>query len=213
MNDALQSSQEQLAGGLERLGQFLRAAGWRDRDTHGLTPTQARIVTLLANGALRTGELARAMSVAQPTVTEAVTTLVDKGLVRKATAPEDARVVRLHLTRKGANRARKARNIPAELMQATEALSEQERAVFLKGLTKIIRGLQIQGAMPVQRMCASCVYFRPNVHGNARTPHHCDFVDAAFGDAQLRLDCGDHETAGEPEADVRWRTFTNEDPG
>jgi hypothetical protein len=26
-------------------------------------------------------------------------------------------------------------------------------------------------------------------------PHHCRFVDAPFGDSELRLDCVDHQTA------------------
>src|SRR3546814_1012694 len=70
-------------------------------------------------------------------------------------------------------------------------LDDGERAAFLKGLTKMIGALQTRGTIPVQRMCVSCAHFRPNVHSDAATPHHCAFVDAAFGDASLRLDCDD----------------------
>src|SRR3546814_1750116 len=74
-------------------------------------------------------------------------------------------------------------------------LDDGERAAFLKGLTKMIGALQTRGTIPVQRMCVSCAHFRPNVHSDAATPHHCAFVDAAFGDASLRLDCDDHVEA------------------
>ena len=60
--------------------------------------------------------------------------------------------------------------------------------------------LQEARAIPVQRMCLTCRHFRPHVHDDPARPHHCAFVDAAFGDAALRLDCADHETARDEEA-------------
>src|SRR3546814_1625669 len=83
---------------------------------------------------------------------------------------------------------------PDALLGAVEMLDDGERAAFLKGLTKMIGALQTRGTIPVQRMCVSCAHFRPNVHSDAATPHHCAFVDAAFGDASLRLDCEDRKS-------------------
>jgi hypothetical protein len=42
-------------------------------------------------------------------------------------------------------------------------------------------------------MCVFCTYFRPNVHKSATAPHHCAYIDKAFGDAELRVDCPDYE--------------------
>jgi hypothetical protein len=46
-------------------------------------------------------------------------------------------------------------------------------------------------------MCVTCACFQPHRHAEAAAPHHCDFVDAAFGDAALRIDCVDHEETTE----------------
>ena len=46
-------------------------------------------------------------------------------------------------------------------------------------------------------MCCTCQYFRPYRHSEESRPHDCDFVDAPFGTASLRLDCGDHQPAVE----------------
>ena len=54
---------------------------------------------------------------------------------------------------------------------------------------------------------ATCTHFRPHAHADAACPHHCTFVDAAFGDANLRLDCGDHEPAPAEAAAALWRRF------
>ena len=58
----------------------------------------------------------------------------------------------------------------------------------------MIRTLQEKGRIPVARMCVSCRFFQPFRHDNPARPHHCAFVDAAFGDEELRLDCPDHCT-------------------
>jgi hypothetical protein len=59
----------------------------------------------------------------------------------------------------------------------------------------MIGALQQRGEIPVSRMCPTCRFFRPHVHDDPVRPHHCAFVDAPFGDAQLRIECDDHEDA------------------
>jgi hypothetical protein len=38
-------------------------------------------------------------------------------------------------------------------------------------------------------------FFQPYRHPDPDRPHHCAFVDAPFGDGELRLDCPDHDAA------------------
>jgi len=78
---------------------------------------------------------------------------------------------------------------------------------MLRALTRVIRALQEARAIPVQRICVTCRHFRPHVHDDATAPHHCAFVDAAFGDAGLRLDCTDHEGATGQDRARKWARF------
>ncbi|MGH8510685.1 MAG: hypothetical protein ACREU8_04680, partial [Gammaproteobacteria bacterium] len=41
--------------------------------------------------------------------------------------------------------------------------------------------LQERGEVPISRMCVTCQHFRPGVYDDPDTPHHCAFVNAAFG--------------------------------
>ena len=77
-----------------------------------------------------------------------------------------------------------------------------------RALIGLIRALQVARAIPVQRMCVTCAHFRPHAHDDADSPHHCAFVDAAFGDAALRIDCGDHEDAAEEDLAQIWARFS-----
>lgn len=204
------SPSTQLANGLSKLGLYLRSSAWQAAGGEGLTPTQAQALVLIdQRGPLRVGALAELMAVRQPTVTEAVNRLCDKGLLRKQADPADQRATRLLLTAAGRRQARARGEWPDALLGALESLDAEEQAALLRALSKIIEILLLRGEIPPQRMCVSCRYFRPQVHAGAR-PHHCDFVDAAFGDRELRLDCGDHEASAlTPEAmPNRQRTST-----
>jgi DNA-binding MarR family transcriptional regulator len=179
---------------IAKLGLVLRHHAWQRRRHDGLTPTQAQaLATLAARGAHRVGELARTLGVTQPTASDAVAALVRKGLVARERDSADGRAARLTATSAGTQRAAESAEWPDALLAAVDALSAEDQASLLRGLSAVIRELQQRGEIPVQRMCVTCRYFRPQVHAEAERPHHCAFVDAPFGDRALRFDCADHE--------------------
>ncbi len=175
--------------GLAKIGLVLRHEAWQERTETGLTPTQSQILALLGarGGPATLGELAAELGVSAPTASDSVAALAAKGLVSKARG----RTLAIALTASGRREAERAARWPDVLLAAVEALSPEEQAVFLRGLTTMIRVLQDQGRIPLARMCATCSFFRPNVHDDPERPHHCAYADVAFGDRQLRLDCAD----------------------
>lgn len=202
-------SNSQIIAGLAQIATLLRADGRRGADAAGVTSTQAQIlIRLVRRGPARVTAVAEQLAVTQPTATEAVSALLRKGLVRKRPDPADARASLLHATAKGRKLAQRVDAWPDALLAAFDQVDPAETAAFLRTLTAVIRSLQLDGAVPVQRMCATCRFFRPNVYPDPAAPHHCEFVDAAFGDAQLRLDCDDHDSASKAAADDAWSRFT-----
>lgn len=198
-----------IATGLHKLGLALKHQTWGQANEQGLSPTQGQILAVLAtDGALSTTEVADRLGIGLPTVSEAVTTLVDKGLVRRTPDTRHPRAKLLRLTAAGTRQSTRSRAWPEFLTQAVSSLTHTEQATLLTALMKMIRTLQVQGQIPVSRMCATCIHFRPNVHrGDA--PHHCGFVDAPMAAAQLRLDCGDHAPAPEEQQHTTWARFAN----
>lgn len=204
-----------LAAGLARIGMAMRHHAWASRGRHGLTPTQSQILSLLG---LRGGEgltisqLAAEMAVTQPTVSDAVAALERKRLVSRARSTVDARHVRVRLTRRGANHAADSALWPEALAQAIDGLDEREQAALTRAMVRMIRALQGAGHIPVSRMCPSCVFFRPHMHAGAAKPHHCAFVDAPLGDADLQLDCPDHDAAPLTDQVRLWSLFVEGQP-
>lgn len=201
---------EQVVAGLSKIGLALKHKAWKECGPGGLTPTQAQALALVRaheEGGIRLTQLARELAVSQPTATDVVAALARKRLVRKVRAPDDGRSVLIRLTPAGKAAAGAVASWPDFLVPALRALSEEERRVFLRALVKMVRELQERGEISVARMCATCVYFRPYVYRDPLRPHHCDFVNAAFGDGELRIDCPDHVQASQEDREAKWAAF------
>jgi DNA-binding MarR family transcriptional regulator len=201
---------QQLVTGLIKIGLATRHHAWAGGEPRGLSPTQGQILALLLanepHGAKLT-DVARDLAITQPTVSVAVRTLIEKGLVVRTPSANDRRVTILTLSPDGRSEAANARSWTDFLASATDDLDPEEQAVFQRSIVKMIRGMQLRGEIPVSRMCVTCRYFRPQAHPGEQLPHHCAYVDAAFGDRQLRLDCVDFEPATAEAAQTSWDRF------
>jgi DNA-binding MarR family transcriptional regulator len=177
----------------------IRVDDWSMARTVGLNPTQLAILSLLAGrdeGGLGVKEIAAHLGVSQPTATDSINALERKAYLEKLPGMNDKRAVRLALTGEGAAALQAARHDEGLAGHAIGALDDEEQEELLASLIKMIRHLQETDAIPLQRMCETCRYFAPFVHPDAARPHHCNFVDAAFGRRELRIDCRDHDQAG-----------------
>lgn len=194
----------QLATGLERLTGLLRNQAWRESGDLVLHPSQRALLALLASegDGLRAGELAARLGVSAASISDSVRAIEAKGWIERTPDPDDARARRLTLTDAGAAliaHAQRAGNGTARLL---DALPDEDVAALLRGVQLLIREAQAQGLASGIRTCLDCAYFRPFAHAgsDAQRPHHCAYVDAAFGDAELRTDCADQQPQRDADA-------------
>jgi DNA-binding MarR family transcriptional regulator len=211
-NDPLPPDQplaQRVTTGLAKVGMALKQQAWAEAGGRGLTPTQGQALALLRASppGARLGELAAQLGVTAPTASDSVAALARKGLVTKDPLAGDGRAVVVRLTPAGIREAAAAAAWPDFLLEAVDELSATEQAAFLRALVTMIRTLQERGRIPVARMCVSCRFFRPFRHDDPARPHHCAFVDAPFGDGELRLDCPDHVVAPPEQAARAWHAF------
>ena len=193
--------------GLSRLAVAMRSDDWNRAKLLGLNPTQLSILETLEgrDAGMGVKEIADYIAVSQPSATDSINALERKGLVEKR-AGTDKRAVVVGLTGEG-RKALLQGNGKTSAEQTVDALCEREQEQLLLSLIKMIRHLQETGAIPIQRMCASCRYFAPFRHADAARPHHCNYVDAAFGQRDIRIDCREHETADPASRAATWEVF------
>lgn len=197
----------QILFGFGRIATALRAGEWQAAGGHGLVPAQAKILSRIVEAPLRAADIAAHLGVSPASASDSIAALVAKGLARREPDPADGRARLLTATDEGARVAQALAAMPTPLAGALDTLSIGDRGGLLRALTILIRALQEARAIPVQRMCATCRHFHPNAHPDAAKPHHCTFVNAAFGDADLRLDCGEHKQASANETAALWQRF------
>ena len=210
-NPAPDTAAERIAAGLEQLSRVVQQHAWQDAHARGLTPTQGRILTFLADRpGTSLGDVAERLGVRSATASDAVRVLDQKGLVQKSKHPDDRRILWLQPTPEGKKMARRTAEWPQLLADAAGELSDTETTILLRSVLRMIRSLQLAGHVQRARICPTCIHFRPHAHEDPRRPHHCALVDAAFGDLDLRVDCIDHQQAMEADAEASFRRFAAE---
>lgn len=185
----------ELLTGISKLAIALRAHAWRDARARGLTPTQSQILALLDTDApLRLNEVARALGVSPATASDAVSTLVNKGLVLKRRQTDDVRSVSISLTETGTEQSHRSMDWPDSFLAAMTTLPREEQTRFLQTLVKLLVAFQEYGHLAAARVCLGCRFFRPDVYTDdpAHT-HHCAALNLQIADHALRTDCSKHE--------------------
>lgn len=209
-------AREQLAAGLAKIGLVIRHQAWKSGTDTGLSPTQSQVLALLharaSGGGLMVSAIAAELALTPATVSDSVSALERKGLVSRVRDAHDRRAVRVSLTPEGVSHVRGAALWPDTLLSAIDTLGPDEQAAFVRGLVKMIYSLQQSGLVPVARMCPTCTYFRPHAHANSAAPHHCAYVDAPLAQADLRVDCADHDAASTESIPRLWDVFVNGTP-
>ncbi len=180
-----------LVAALERLTQALKGELGRRARVHGLSPLQAQLLGYLLvierrprHEPIGVKELAGAFGLAMGTVSEALSALEAKGLVRKESSPTDGRAVALRLTPQGERTAEELAGWAEALLGPLEGLPREAKAQALRVLLELIGALQRRGRIPYVRMCLSCAYFE--------RPSYCRLLQRSLKPEELRVDCPDH---------------------
>ena len=192
------SEAHQVSHGFLRVAQLLRHDGYRARENHGLSVTQAQLIALVdARGPLRVGQIAHELGVTSASVSDSVRALHTKGLVVRTAAPDDRRATLIGLSDAGRLVAPQVGESIARLVDAVAALPEETRGALLGALVDLIGEMEDAGMIAPARMCTTCEWFVRDAHPGEERPNHCRFIDRPLGPADLRIECPDHRVAEE----------------
>ena len=195
VNKAFQ--RQQAAAGLEQLASLARAQSWRTDGTPSLPPTQASILRMLPLDAqgFRARHIAERLGISAASLSDSLRALESKQWVERLADPHDGRASNVRLTAAGRRLARKL-NDPAQGIGALlQDLAEPDLGALLRVTQLLVHQAQQQGLATGVRSCLGCRYFQPNTSGKQDKPHYCAYIQQAFGDPELRMDCAEQEPA------------------
>lgn len=177
---------------VERLGRALRSARQQAATRHGLSRLGLDVVETLSDGrARRVGELAAELGLSQPTLSDAIATLDQRGLLSRRSDPTDRRSALVSLSDEGTTLSAEIDRDLAALREA-EAGSPADRATTLHVLLGEIERLHRAGVITVDRSCLTCRHY----HASREETALCRLLDAPLDLADLRVDCPEHQHRG-----------------
>ncbi len=183
-----------IAVGLERIAQVLKSLIWLESTTSGLSPIQIQFLTLLLHTSERIsiGFLASHFALTSATVSDAVTALERKGLIKRERKKEDKRTVFVSLSRKGKEVARKLSGWANVLTDKISDLADVQKTTMMLGLIHIIDRFQDDGLIHQPGTCPTCKFYAQDLHEENRL-RRCTKFTIALSDADLRIDCPEHQ--------------------
>ena len=142
------------AAGLVQLSALVQGAFARIADRHGLTPVQARLLCVLAQGPRGMADLARCCGVEKAAITGLVDRAERRGLAKRAPVPGDRRALRVTLTDAGRRSAVAFHaEATAELSQLLSPLAPHDREQFRVAMAKITQSAGRTASLGACRGC------------------------------------------------------------
>lgn len=182
---------DRVVGALDRLARGLRAHRQAVATRHHLSPLQLELLAVVAAGPPPEplgGTLARELAVSQPTVTDSLRALVDKGLVARTPDPADRRRTLVSVTPAGAALADQLTAADRTVRDAIGALDPARQGELLDALLDVIARFVDAGVIDVARTCTTCHHHRRRPDGG----HHCTLLGTDLTPVELRVNCPEH---------------------
>ena len=185
--------QEDTAGkivvGLERISEAFRVLLWEHAKVIGLSPIQIQLLIFVAyhDGQFcNVSHLAKEFNLTKPTISDAIKTLLKKGLIKKVDSPTDKRAYSITLTEAGKSMVSDTEHFANPIKKNSLSASEQEQMLIY--LSKLIYGLNRAEILTVQRTCYGCRFYEKKT-----STHYCNLMKMDLADKDIRLDCPEFE--------------------
>jgi hypothetical protein len=127
--------------------------------------------------------------VTKATISDAIKSLEQKGLIYKESETTDTRSYMIHLTEKGSKTALQNSFFASEMLLPVEQFNDAQKEALLCGLLQIIHHFNQVGIISVQRMCQTCKHYRSGFNGEK---HFCSLMNKGLAIYELRIDCAEH---------------------
>ncbi len=185
-----------IIAGLERISRVFKLLLWDVAKEENLSPIQIQFLIYLAYNKVsrsRITDIASEFGLTKATVSDAISSLEEKGLITRVENKDDRRNYFIKLTQRGKRVAQGVSTWADVLKAELKNFSVKEKETLLSFILNLIGALYDTGIISVQRMCFSCLYFQKDVHPDSKSPHHCGFLDKPLSSVDIRLDCEDYE--------------------
>lgn len=184
---------KKIVDGLERIADIIKYATWQICEPLKLSPIQIKILNHILEkekSDIKISSLAEEFLVSKPTITDSVKALQRRELVTVKKDSIDKRCSFISLSAMGKIVAKSVSENNQMLLKTIQDLNSSQKESFFITLINVIHSLQIQGFIPLQRMCFSCKYHSLNAER-----HYCSLLEKELKVKELKISCPEHQAS------------------
>jgi len=181
---------KKIASSLEKLNQVQRILQWEVAKKEQLSPIQIQFLLYLNDHgeALRTvTHLSEEFDLTKATVSDAVSTLTNKGFIIKIQQETDKRSHVLELTKEGIVIVERIAGWRGRLLESIDTFSDEEQTHIFDLLNRLIVKLSRDKVISVARMCNTCGNFL--VINKMKSLYKCNLTGEEFSINGINLGC------------------------
>ncbi len=157
-----------------------------------LTPLMADLIGYISSHPKESSTVSRLseeFSVTKATLSDAVSTLEERGLLVKEEDTEDSRIKYLVLTEEGQKMAEEMLYYERLFYEAVAGIEDSSKEVVYNFLINILRHFRERGDIKVLKSCVNCQNFIREKYKKGRKRHFCKLLKLRLSDSDINIDC------------------------
>ncbi|HLI46875.1 MAG TPA: MarR family winged helix-turn-helix transcriptional regulator [Geobacterales bacterium] len=177
---------------IDRISRAQKILLWDRAKIYGLTPLQTQILLLVSENKEEKNNISLIsleLGVSQPTISDAVKTLINKGLLQATVWEKNKHFRILSLTDKGKEIIKKLKEWDSYLKRPLKKMEEEAKVAFFNYLLNYVVELRNDKTLLLVRACPLCRYF---VQKEDKT-FYCKLFNMEMKTQDLRVECPDYE--------------------
>jgi DNA-binding MarR family transcriptional regulator len=185
------SAAKKILSAMEKLIQIQRILLWDVAKIEGLSPIQIQFIIYLGRyreNLCTVSVLAREFDLTKATVSDAINTLVSKGMASKNRGGFDRRSYIIRLTAKGRSALKRIENWQDRLLERINSFSDEEKDSALMFFMKLIKLFYDDGIISMARMCITCENYT-RISEDDTGDHYCRLTGETLARGDLSLGC------------------------
>lgn len=187
-----QNIEEKILSALERVHVATKSSLQKTVQQQNLSPLHAQILNHLRdNGPSGVSTLAVQLRVTKATISDSISSLHSRKLVKKLPDKTDRRSHRVSLTAAGEKEAALLSTYAAPFLKSVSTMDEAQKNALWEALLNLLKVMQTQGLIPPTRMCMTCRHFEQKSDGSK----YCRLMEITLAIPDLRSNCAEHSQA------------------
>lgn len=177
----------------ERVSQVFRTLLWESGKRKKLSPIQIQFLLYISAHHRKfssVSELARTFHLTPATVSDAIKSLEQKGIVQKIISRRDGRKFPISLTREGFSIARQLSDCYKPVIDLVHDFPMERRETVMIFLLRLLESFQAHHLLDEIKTCLSCTYFQGELDSiQPQTQPFCLLRNVSLPVGELRLNC------------------------